>query len=59
MIGKSPQCYIPSVMEIGSHVLKKKILRGFTIYKSGGHLGHVTNIILINFHFLVPKCFLR
>ena len=27
----------------------------FTIYGHGGHLGHVTSIILINFHFHVPK----
>ena len=28
----------------------------FTIYGHGSHLGHMTNIIFINFHFLVPKC---
>ena len=27
-------------------------LRVFTIYGRGGHLGHVTSIMLINFHFL-------
>ena len=32
-------------------------LRGFTIYGHGGHLGHVTRIILTNFHFLVPESF--
>ena len=26
----------------------------FTIYGRGGHLGHVTRIMLTNFHFLVP-----
>ena len=26
----------------------------FTIYWHGSHLGHVTSIILMNFHFLVP-----
>ena len=30
-------------------------LRVFTIYGHGGHLGHVTIIILTNFHFHVPK----
>ena len=25
------------------------------IYGHGGHLGHVTSIMLINFHFHVPK----
>ena len=29
----------------------------FTIYGHGGHPGHVTSIILINFHFLVPESF--
>ena len=27
----------------------------FTIYGHGGHLGHVTTIILTEFHFHVPK----
>ena len=30
-------------------------LKGFTIYKQGCHLGHVTNIILMIFYFHVPK----
>ena len=30
---------------------------GFTIYGHGGHLGHVTSIMLINFHFLVSESF--
>ena len=29
--------------------------RVFTIYGHGGHLGHVTQIMLTNFHFLVPE----
>ena len=29
----------------------------FTIYGHGGHLGHVTRIMLTNFHFLVPESF--
>ena len=29
----------------------------FTIYGHGGLLGHVTRIMLINFHFLVPESF--
>ena len=32
-------------------------LRVFTIYGRGGYLGHVTNIMLINFHFLVLESF--
>ena len=29
----------------------------FTIYGSVGHLGHVTSIMLSDFHFLVPESF--
>ena len=32
-------------------------LRVFTIYEHGDHLGHVTSIMLTNFHFLVPETF--
>ena len=32
-------------------------LRVFTIYGRGGHLGHVTSIMLMKFHFLVPESF--
>ena len=32
-------------------------LRVSTIYGCGGHLGHVTSIMLINFHFLVLESF--
>ena len=31
--------------------------RIFTIYGHVGHLGHVTSIMLSDFHFLVPKSF--
>ena len=31
--------------------------RVFTIYGHGGHLGHVTSIILSDFYFLVPESF--
>ena len=31
--------------------------RVFTINGRGGHLGHVTSFMLINFHFLVPESF--
>ena len=36
---------------------EEEFLRVFTIYGRGGHLGHVTTIMLINFHFLVPESF--
>ena len=36
---------------------EEDFLRVFTIYGRGGHLGHVTSIMLINFHFLVPEIF--
>ena len=42
-------------MEIGLPVLEKMILRVFTIYGHGGHLGHVTSIMSSDFHFLVPE----
>ena len=29
----------------------------FTIYERVGHLGHVTSIMLSDFHFLVPESF--
>ena len=32
-------------------------LRVFTIYRCGGHLGHVTSITSSDFHFLVPESF--
>ena len=36
---------------------EEDFLRVFTIYGHGGHLGHVTTIMLINFHFLVLESF--
>ena len=55
MKGRSPRCYIPSFVKIGPPVLEKKIFEGFfTIYGRGGHIGHVTRIMLTNLHFLVP-----
>ena len=33
------------------------LLRVFTIYGRGGHLGHVTSIMSSDFHFLVPESF--
>ena len=47
--GQSPQCYIPSFIEIGPPVPDKKIFKVFTIYGHGGHLGHVTWTIYTNF----------
>ena len=58
MMGRSPRCYIPSLVEIGQPVPEKKIFKGFfTIYGPGGHLGHVTSIMLSDFHCLVPESF--
>ena len=34
-------------------------LRGFNIYGHGGHLGHVTSIMSLNFNFLVPKTYIQ
>ena len=36
---------------------EEDFLSAFTIYGRGGHLGHVTRIMLTNFHFLVPESF--
>ena len=36
---------------------EEDFLRVFTIYVHGGHLGHVTRIMLTNFHFLIPESF--
>ena len=33
------------------------LLRVFTIYRHGGHLGHVTSILSSDFHCLVPESF--
>ena len=33
------------------------VIRVFTIYGRGGHLGHVTSIMPSDFHFLVPESF--
>ena len=42
-------------MEIKPLVLEKMFEVFFTIYEFGSHLCYVTNIILMNFHFLIPK----
>ena len=57
MMGSSPQCYIPSFVEISLPVPEKKIFEGFLpyIYGRGGHLGHVTSIMSSAVHFLVPE----
>ena len=34
---------------------KEEFLKVFTIYGHGGHLGHVTQTIYINFHSHFPK----
>ena len=36
---------------------EEDFLRVFTIYRHGGHLGHVTSIMSSDFHFLVPESF--
>ena len=58
MMGWSPRCYIPSFVKIGLPVPEKKVFcRVFTIYGRGGHLGHLTRIMSLDFHFLVPENF--
>ena len=41
----------------GEEDFLRVFLRVFTIYGRGGHLGHVTSIMLINFHLLVLESF--
>ena len=53
---QSPVCFIPNFVEIGLLVLGKKFLKGvLPAIGHGRHIGHVTSIKVINFHFLVPK----
>ena len=44
MMGQSPQCYIPSFVEIGPPVPEKIFFMVFTIY-----VGHVTEILRTTF----------
>ena len=44
------------LMKIGPLVPEKKIFEVVLPHGRGSHLGHVTNIIFIDFHFLVSKC---
>ena len=46
---ESPPCYLQSFVEIGQPVLEKTIFKVCTIYGHGGHVGHVTWTIHINF----------
>ena len=36
---------------------EEDFLSSFTVYGHGGNVGHVTSILLTNFHFLVPESF--
>ena len=44
MMGRNPQCYIPSFVEINPSVPEKNFEGFFTIYGRGSHLGHLTSI---------------
>ena len=46
---------MPSFKIIGLLVLEKKIFKGFTIYRHGGHLGQVTWTIYVNFRSPFPR----
>ena len=49
---------MPRFVEISPSVLEKKNFEEFfSIFGRGGHLGHVTSIILSDFHFSVPESF--
>ena len=51
MMGRSPQCYIPSFVEIDPSVPEKQNFEGFLPYMG------VTSIMSSDFHFLVPESF--
>ena len=36
---------------------EEDFLKGFTIYRCGGQLGHLTSIISSDFNFIVPESF--
>ena len=55
MMDRSPQCYIRSYMEIRPPVREKIFESFFYIYGRGGHIGHVTWTIDINFGSPFPR----
>ena len=59
MMGWSPRCYIPSFMKIGRRFWRRRFLKVFTIYGHGGHLGHVTRIVLKKIISLYLKAFIQ
>ena len=42
---------------IGLLVMERRFSKVFTIYGHGGHVGHVTQLICINFHSYSPSSF--
>ena len=46
---------MPGFKIVGFLVLEKNILKVFGIYSHGGHLGHVTLTIYVNFHYPIPR----
>ena len=59
MMGWSPGCYIPTLMEIGPPVPEEKIFEMFLSYMGVVAIlvSHVTSIMSSDFHFLVPESF--
>ena len=56
MMGWSPQCVIPSFVEIGLPVPEKKIFEGFLPYMGvGGHLCHVSKSAVNKLSYPLPK----
>ena len=47
--------YTHQVSSNNSPLFPGKKIFFFTIYEHGSDLDHVTSIILMNFHFIVPK----
>ena len=56
----SLRCFIPSFVKICPLVPGKMIfLKCLTIYGHGSHLGNVTSITLMNFHFIFLKAYIQ
>ena len=49
------EMYIFKIVQVINENVRIAFLYVLSIYGRGGHFGHVTNIILINFHFYVPE----
>ena len=54
-MGQNAQCYMSSVKVTGLVVIEWKILKVFTIYGLGRHLGKMTRILQTNARYPIPN----